>query len=70
MMVKEEVKNLGLQSQHVIVDLGTVDRLEDITDDQRQHLKKKLLVSGLELLDDSKSILIEKIINVIIEMNH
>ena len=70
MMVKEELKKLGLQSQHIIVELGTVDILEDITDEQREHLKEKLLISGLELLDDSKSILIEKIINVIMEMIH
>lgn len=70
MMVKDELKKLGLQSQHVIVDLGTVDILEDITEQQRDLLKQKLLISGLELLDDSKSILIEKIINVIMEMIH
>ena len=70
MLVKEELEKLGLQSQHVIVDLGTVDIVEDITEEQREHLKKKLLVSGLELLDDSKSILIEKTINVIMEMIH
>lgn len=69
-LVKDELKDLGLQSQHVNVDLGTVEILENITDEQREHLKKKLLISGLELLDDSKSILIEKIINVIMEMIH
>lgn len=70
MIVKEELKNLGLQSQHVIIDLGTVETLEDITEQQQQQLKKKLLISGLELLDDSKSILIEKILNVVMEMIH
>jgi AraC-like DNA-binding protein len=70
MMVKEELQKLGLQSQHVIVDLGTVEILEDITDKQRNELKKKLLVSGLELLDDSRSIIIEKVINVVMEMIH
>jgi AraC-like DNA-binding protein len=70
MMVKEELKKLGLQSQHVIVDLGLVEILEDITEQQREQLKKNLLISGLELLDDTKSVLIEKIINVIMEMIH
>ncbi len=68
MMVKEELKKLGLH--YATVDLGTVEILEDITQEQRDQLKKKLLRSGLELLDDKKSILIEKIKDVIIEMIH
>ncbi len=68
MMVKEELEKLGLH--HVIVDLGTVEILEDITEDQRRRLKESLMKSGLELLDNKKSILIEKIKNVIIEMIH
>jgi AraC-like DNA-binding protein len=68
MMVKEELKKLGLH--YVIVDLGVVEILEDITEAQRILLKKNLLLSGLELLDDKRSILIEKIKNVIIEMIH
>ena len=68
MMVKQELKNLGLN--YVIVDLGMVEILEDISQEQREQLKKNLLRSGLELLDDNKSILIEKIKNVIIEMIH
>jgi len=68
MMVKEELKKLGLK--YVVVDLGTVEILEDITQKQRLQLKKNLLKSGLELLDDKKSILIEKIKNVITEMIH
>jgi len=68
MMVKEELKKLGLH--YVIVDLGTVEILEDITDEQREKLKSNLLKSGLELLDDKKAILIEKIKNVIIDLIH
>jgi len=68
MLVKEELKNLGLH--YVIVDLGVVEILEDIAPDQFYTLKVNLAVSGLELLDDKKSILIEKIKNVIIEMVH
>lgn len=68
MMVKEELKKLGLN--YVIVDLGMVEILEDITEVQREELKNNLLKSGLELLDDKKSILIEKIKNVITEMIH
>lgn len=67
-MVKEELKKLGLN--YVIVDLGMVEILEDITEKQYEELKHNLLKSGLELLDDKKSILIEKIKNVITEMIH
>jgi AraC-like DNA-binding protein len=68
LLVKEELKKLNLK--HGIVDLGMVEVLEEITPDQRKVLKENLLKSGLELLDDKKSILIEKIKNVIIEMVH
>lgn len=68
MMVKEELLKLGLH--YVIVDLGFVEILEDISQQQHDQLKENLLKSGLELLDDKKSILIEKIKAVIIEMIH
>ena len=68
MVVKDELKKLGIE--YVYVDLGTVEILEDITKEQRDQLNKNLLLSGLELLDDKKAILIEKIKNVIIEMIH
>ena len=55
---------------HVIVDLGVVEILEDITPEQFDLLKTNLGKSGLELLDDKKAILIEKIKDVIIEMVH
>ncbi len=54
----------------MVIDLGVVEVLEDITSTQRQQLKENLLRSGLELLNDKKSILIEKIINVITDMIH
>lgn len=68
MMVKEELRKLGLH--YVIVDLGMIDILQDITQEQRNLLKNNLLKSGLELLDDKKSILVERIKNVITEMIH
>lgn len=68
MMVKEELKKLGIH--YVIVDLGMVEILEDITSEQRKLLGQNLLKSGLELLENKKSILIEKIKNVITEMIH
>ena len=68
MMVKEELKKLGLQ--YVVVDLGLVEIMEEMTDEQQKLLKSNLLKSGLELLDDNKSILIEKVKNAVTEMIH
>jgi len=66
--VKEELKKLGIW--YVVVDLGVIEILEEISDEQREQLKKNLKKSGLELLDDNKSILIERIKNVVVEMIH
>lgn len=66
--VQEELKKLGLH--YIIVDLGVVEILEDISEEQRQEFKKSLLRVGLELMDDKKSILIERIKTLIIEMIH
>lgn len=67
-MVEEELLKMGLP--HVVVDLGAVELLADITPEQHETLRKNLLKTGLELLDDKKSILIEKVKNVIVEMIH
>jgi len=66
--VKEELKKLGLH--FMVVDLGEVDIMENISNDQREQLRKALLTSGLELIDDNKAVLIEKIKTTIIEMIH
>jgi AraC-like DNA-binding protein len=68
MAVKEELKNLGLH--FIVVDLGEVEIMENISMDLRMRLKSNLLNSGLELMDDKRAMLIEKIKNVIIEMVH
>lgn len=67
-VVKEELKKLGLH--FMVVDLGEVDVMETLTLSQRQELKLALLDSGLELMDDKRAVLIEKIKNAIIEMVH
>lgn len=66
MVVKEELKKMGLH--FVVVDLGEIDIMETISDDQRVELNSALMVSGLELMDDKKSMLIEKIKNIIVEV--
>lgn len=68
MAVKEELKKLGLH--FMFVDLGEVEIMETISASQREQLKIGLLHSGLELMDDRKAMLIEKIKNAIIEMVH
>lgn len=68
MVVKEELLKLGLHPEYI--DLGVIDIRETITQAQHDALKTNMLKSGLELLDDKKSILIEKIKAVIVEMIH
>ncbi len=68
MAVKEALKSLGLH--FVLVDLGEVDIMENLSPVQRVQLQTALNISGLELMDDKKAVLIEKIKNVIIEMVH
>ena len=68
MAVKEELKKLGLH--FIVVDLGEVEIMETITPEQREQLKISLIDSGLELMDDKRAVLIEKIKNTIIEMVH
>ena len=43
---------------------------QGITNEQREDLRRGLSRSGLELLDDSRSVLIERIKNVITELIH
>ena len=68
MVVKSELDKLGLN--YGVVDLGEVEIKENLSEDKREKLKTALLKSGLELMDDKKAILVEKIKNVIIEMVH
>lgn len=68
MVVKAALKKLGLH--YVSIELGEVNVLESITDEQRAQLKAILIKSKLELMDDKKAILIERIKSVIVEMVH
>ena len=68
MVVKDELTKLGLH--YTTVELGEADIMEDIAEGQLQQFKEALLKSGLELIDDKKSVLIQKIKNVIIELVH
>jgi YesN/AraC family two-component response regulator len=68
MVVKEELTKLGIH--FTTVELGEVEVIGNVSVEQHEQIKKALLRSGLELMDDKKSILIQKIKNVIIELVH
>jgi AraC-like DNA-binding protein len=65
---KEAFKELGFH--FVIAELGEVEVMETVTSEQREILRASLLKSGMQLMDDKRSVLIEKIKNVIIDMVH
>ncbi len=68
MVVKEELRRLGIN--YLNITLGQVELFEKITLLQQEQFRDALKQSGLELMDDKKSVLIEKIKDVIIEMVH
>lgn len=68
MAVKEELDKLKLK--HTSIELGEVNLKKNITGDERESLRKGLLKKGLELIDDKKSLLIEKTKTTIIELIH
>ena len=68
MKVKSELETLGLHYKSV--ELGEVQLTQAITPEKREQLGLALHRSGLELMDDKKAMLIEKIITIIVEMVH
>jgi AraC-like DNA-binding protein len=68
LVVREELVKLGLNA--TVVELGEAEILGQITAEQHEKFRMALLKSGLELMDDKKSVLIEKIKKVIIESVH
>lgn len=68
MVVSAELAHLGLH--YTNINLGQADITGDISSAQHEQIRADLLRSGLELLDDKKSILIERIKTVIIELIH
>ena len=68
MVVKAELEKLGLH--YTKVELGEIEVMENISVQQHDQFKMGLLKFGLELMDDKKSVLIQKIKNVIIELIH
>ena len=68
LMVKEKLRNLGLHPTEIT--LGEVEINEEISSQQHDEVRHTLKKMGLELLEDKRSIQIEKIKTAIIEMIH
>jgi YesN/AraC family two-component response regulator len=68
MLVKSELEKLGL---HITaVELGEAEIREEISADQLESLDIALRKTGLELINDRNTILVEKIKTIIIELVH
>ncbi len=68
MMVQSELERLGLE--FCSIELGEVILAKPISDAGRQLLAERLRRSGLELMYDKKAMLIERIVNIVVEMVH
>jgi YesN/AraC family two-component response regulator len=68
MVVKDELKKLDLH--YTDVKIGEADIIENIQPDQLKRLDIALRKSGLQLMDDKRSVLVERIKSVIIELVH
>lgn len=68
MVVKAVLENLGLN--YSTVELGEVEIIGHLFDSTHEQLKADLLKYGLELMEDKKNILVEKIKKVVVEMIH
>jgi hypothetical protein len=68
MIVRDTLSTLGIA--HDALELGSVELLQPITEAQREAIDAALRQYGLELLDDKRGILIEKIKAVVIEVIH
>ncbi len=66
--VKEVLTKCGVH--FVIIDLGEVDIMEEMTEELRNNIRTGLQEVGLELLNDKKAILIEKIKTLIVQLIH
>jgi len=68
MVVKSELEKLGLH--YISVDLGEAEIKEEISAEQLASLSIALKKTGLELIQDKRNILVERIKTIIIEMVH
>jgi AraC-like DNA-binding protein len=67
-VVKAALTQLGLLYKNI--ELGEVDLIDDLTPEKRNQLNELLLHSGLSIMDDQITSIVESIKNVIVEMVH
>ena len=68
LVVKDALNKINLH--YIFINLGEVEVMENISKNQREQLKESLQKMGLELMNDKKTILIEKVKDTIVEMIH
>ncbi|HEY0679807.1 MAG TPA: helix-turn-helix domain-containing protein [Chitinophagaceae bacterium] len=68
LIVKSVLEKYGLHL--IVLELGEVEIQETLTEKKKDQLKASLLHYGFELMEDKKTILIERIKNIIVEMIH
>ena len=68
LIVQQQLDRIGIP--YLSIDLGVVETENNIPSYQINELRKSLQLVGLEILENKKSILIDKIKNVIVEMIH
>lgn len=66
MIVRSVLDMLAIEYRAVVI--GEIEVFNDLTPDQYQHLRNALLLRGLELIDDRKDILVERIKKIVVEM--
>ena len=67
-MLKSELEKVGLR--YIDVKIGEANIIEEIPSEKLERLDIALRKSGLQLMSDNKSILVEKIKSAIIELVH
>lgn len=66
MVVRQELEKMNLTPVHI--QLGEVELKEDLSDTQINHLRDQLAGKDFELLDDRKTMIVEKVKNIIVEV--
>lgn len=68
MVVRQELERMNLIPNRI--QLGEVELKEELSDLQINHLRDQLAEKGFELLDDRKTMIVEKVKNIIVEVIH
>ena len=68
MVVESVLQNMGVYI--TTVELGEVQTRDELSQKQLNQLNISLLKFGLELMEDKKSMFVEKVKNIIVEMIH